>query len=413
MTRAGARSGRTWAPGAWAEPCVAFVGLLICTGLPEAMSTPGFRLLKHAFYAAVIGLLLLRWRASLQVASRDWFLWLLTGLLLASALWSDESAWAFKRAAVMAQTTAFGLYLASRFSVSEQLRLFSLVVAVALLVFAASALFDPVQSFSTPGYESAFRGPLPHKNQVARLMALGIGALLLLWGGSSARRGGIALALVGAFGFLVLSNSLGGVLAAAVLCSMIVAHRLVPSGWVLAVPPLAVVVGSLAASSGLLDGLLLALGKDPTLSSRTEIWSHSLGLLSERPFLGLSITSFWQREIVESTGMWFPNAHNGYLQLAIELGLVGLGLFALQLSITLGRSLGWARQSDRTAIWPCCVAAFVLVYNFWEVATVEESSILWVLYVSASFVVRAPVARRRPRLAVRAPRTLASRGALA
>jgi exopolysaccharide production protein ExoQ len=410
VKRAGAVRVRAWAPNAWPELCVAFVGLLICTGLPEALSTPGFRLLKHMFYAGVIGLLLLRWRASLQVAARDWCLCLLVVLLLASALWSDEPAWAFKRAAVMAQTTAFGLYLASRFSVGEQLRLFSVVVALALLVFVASALFDPVEAFATPGYESAFRGPLPHKNQVARLMALGIAALLLLWGGSAARRGWIALVLVGAVGFLVLSKSLGGVLAAAVLCSMIVAYRFVPSGWALALPPLAVVVGSLAATSGLLDGLLLALGKDPTLSSRTEIWSQSMRLLSERPLLGLSIASFWQREIVESTGMWFPNAHNGYLQFAIELGLVGLGLFALQLSTTLIRSLAWVRQRDRAALWPCCVAAFVLVYNFWEVATVEESSILWVLYVSASFTVRAPVVRRTPRLAVRPGRAYASRG---
>ena len=108
--------------------------------------------------------------------------------------------------------------------------------------------------------------------------------------------------------------------------------------------------------------------------------------------------------------MWFPNAHNGYLQLAIELGLVGLGLFALQLSTTLVRSLAWARQRDRAALWPCCVAAFVLVYNFWEVATVEESSILWVLYVSASFTVRARVVRRASRGPFGRPRAFASNG---
>ena len=68
----------------------------------------------------------------------------LIAYLLASALWWDEPAWALKRGAVMAQTTAFGLYLASRFSVGEQLRVFSTVVVIALLVFAASALLDPV-----------------------------------------------------------------------------------------------------------------------------------------------------------------------------------------------------------------------------------------------------------------------------
>ena len=414
MTDAGERARRVRRGGsaAWLEPHFALFGLLLCTGIPEAFAPSGFRLLKHVFYLAVIGLLLLRWRASLSVAARDWGLWLLIALLLSSALWSDEPTWAFKRAAVMAQTTAFGLYLASRFSVGEQLRVFSTVVVIALLVFAASALLDPVNAFSTPGYEFAFRGPLPHKNEVARLMALAIPALLLRMGAPAGRRWGMGLALAGAALFLGLSNSLGGVLATATLCSVIALHRLARSAgaWVVVVPPLAVLLGSLAAAGGLLDGLLGTLGKDPTLSSRTEIWSQSMQLVLERPLLGQSIASFWQQGIVENTGMWFPNAHNGYLQLAIELGLVGLGLFLFQLATTVVRSLAWTQLRDRAAIWPYCVAAFVLVYNLWEVATIQESSILWVLYVSASLAVRASVPRRSPQLAVLASGPYAQRG---
>ena len=203
------------------------------------------------------------------------------------------------------------------------------------------------------------------------------------------------VALAGAVLFLGLSNSLGGVLAAAMLCAVIALHRYAQSAgvWVVVIPPLAVLLGSLAAAAGLLDGVLAALGKDPTLSSRTEIWSQSMQLVLERPLLGQSIASFWQQQIVETTGMWFPNAHNGYLQLAIELGLVGLSLFLFQLSTTVVRSLGWTPLRDRAALWPYCVATFVLVYNLWEVATVQESSILWVLYVSASLAVRAPAAQ--------------------
>ncbi len=407
MTGAGARTGRARQAGsaAWLEPYFALFGLLLCTGIPEAFAPSGFRPLKHVFYLAVIGLLLLRWRASLSVAMRDWGLWLLIAFLLSSALWSDEPAWAFKRAAVMAQTTAFGLYLASRFSVGEQLRVFSTLVVIALLVFSASALLDPVGSFSTPGYELAFHGPLPHKNEVARLMALAIPALLLgTGGGSAARRWGMRVALAGAVLFLGLSNSLGGVLAAAMLCSVIALHRFAPSAWVVVIPPLAVLMGSLAAAGDLLDPLLGALGKDPTLSSRTEIWSQSMQLVLERPLLGRSIASFWQQEIVESTGMWFPNAHNGYLQLAIELGLVGLSLFLFQLLTTVVRSLAWTQLRDRAALWPYCVATFVLVYNLWEVANIQESSIPWVLYVSASLAVRARVPRRSQQLAALASR---------
>lgn len=404
---------RSSASVARAEPYFALLGLLLCTGIPEAFVPTGFRLLKHALYLAVIALLLMRARASLSVAARDWGLWLLIGLLLASPLWSDEATWALKRAAVMTQTTAFGLYLASRFSVREQLAMFRTIIVVALLVFAASAVLDPVQSFSTPGYDFAFRGPLPHKNEVARLMALAVPALLLGLVEPGGRRWPRGLALTAAVLFLGLSNSLGGVLVAVMLCSVVALRRFVASSgvWVVVAPPLLVLVASIAAASGLLNGLLEAIGKDPTLSARTEIWSRSIQLISERPLLGQSVASFWQQAIVDDTGMWFPNAHNGYLQLTIDLGLIGLGLFLFQLSTTLVRALSWTQQRDRAAVWPYCLAAFVLVYNLWEVATIQESSILWVLYVSASLAVRAPVQRRSKRASLVASNRYAASGA--
>ena len=296
----------------------------------------------------------------------------------------------------------------------EQLRVFSAVVVIALLVFAASALLDPVQSFSTPGYELAFHGPLPHKNEVARPDGPGGSRAAPAHGRARQPALGMRLALAGALLFLGLSNSLGGVLAAAMLCCVIALHRSAQSAgaWVAAIP---------AARGSCLASLAAARAVCSTRcwarSERTRRYRRgrrsglkSMQLVLERPLLGQSIASFWQLDIVRTTGMWFPNAHNGYLELAIELGLVGLSLFLFQLSTTLVRSLAWTPLRDRAALWPYCVAAFVLVYNLWEVATVQESSILWVLYVSASLAVRAPVPRRSQQLAAPASRSLRPTG---
>jgi O-antigen ligase len=195
--------------------------------------------------------------------------------------------------------------------------------------------------------------------------------------------------------FLVLAQSTGGMLVAGMLGLVVVARRWIrPLGvGVLLLPTLLVAVGSAAAIGGLLDGVLTAFGKDPTLTGRTEIWEQTMRLLSERPLLGHSMASFWQLDIVERTGIWFSNAHNGYLQLLIDLGLVGLATFVLHLLTTLVRSLRWARLRDWAAPWPHCMAVFLLVYNLIEVSVVKESSIVWVLYVSASLAVRSPAVR--------------------
>jgi O-antigen ligase len=383
------------------ELLLACVGLFIGTGLPEALAPGPFRWAKHAFYACITVLVLLRWRASLRVALRDPALCAFGALLLTSALWSELPVWAFKRGAVMVQTTAFGLYLASRFSFREQLRALAYVMVILLAAFVASALLDPVDAFSTPGHPGAFRGPLVHKNRVALLMAVAIPALLLEVWSAPRRRWLFAPALAAACLFLALSKSLGGTLVAAMLVSLVLLHRTAGRrhAWLLLVPVLLVVLGAAAAAAGWVDALLVALGKDPTLTGRIEIWEESAALLSARPLLGHSLASFWQLEIVSRTGVWFSNAHNGYLQLLIDLGLVGLLTFLCQLLTNLVRSFGYAHRPEPASVWPWCMAACVLVYNLIEVSVVEVNSIVWVLYVAASLAVGARTARRTVRLA--------------
>src|SRR5262249_8982216 len=43
VKRPAARRFPAWAQGPWLEPCLAFVGLLLCSGLPEALWSSAFR----------------------------------------------------------------------------------------------------------------------------------------------------------------------------------------------------------------------------------------------------------------------------------------------------------------------------------------------------------------------------------
>lgn len=381
---------------AHAELLLACAGLFICTGVFAAIAPELFRMAKHVFYALILVIVLLRWRASLQVALRDLPLCAFALLLVSSALWSELPIWAFKRGAVMVQTTAFGLYLASRFTPAEQLRALAYVMVALVASFGASALLDPASAFASPGHPGAFRGPLVHKNYVAQLMAVAVPALLLQIWTAARQRWLFVPALAAACAFLFLSQSLGGVLVAAMLCSLVILHGTLGRRFaaLVALPVIGVVVGALAAASGWLDPVLVALGKDPTLTGRIQIWEESVAILSDRPLLGHSMVSFWQLDIVARTGIWFSNAHNGYLQLLIDLGLVGLVIFVFQLVTSLVRSFAYARRRLPAAVWPFTIAACVLVYNMIEVSVVEENSLVWVLYVSASLAVRAPALRR-------------------
>src|SRR5207245_20688 len=74
-----------------------------------------------------------------------------------------------RRAAALFGTTAFGLYLSSRYTVHELLRLVSWVMGVAVVLSAAAAVFIPIQGVSLD--DGGWRGIFIHKNALGRAMA--------------------------------------------------------------------------------------------------------------------------------------------------------------------------------------------------------------------------------------------------
>jgi exopolysaccharide production protein ExoQ len=81
-----------------------------------------------------------------------------------------------------------------------------------------------------------------------------------------------------------------------------------------------------------MNGALAAtVGRDPTLTDRTKIWSLVLSMHTN-PFIGTGYESFWlgpRLLRVWQGGLGGINeAHNGYLEFYLNLGLTGVGLLA-------------------------------------------------------------------------------------
>ena len=114
-----------------------------------------------------------------------------------------------------------------------------------------------------------------------------------------------------------------GVLALLVLGRQFVNPRLIGS-YMLA----AVAIFFLADTMvGIWPMLLHALGRDSTLTGRTDIWRQVLDLHTN-PLVGVGFESFWLGERLRKIGelyWWQANeAHNGYLETYLNLGLIGL-----------------------------------------------------------------------------------------
>jgi O-antigen ligase len=80
------------------------------------------------------------------------------------------------------------------------------------------------------------------------------------------------------------------------------------------------------------DIILALLGRNLTLTNRTEIWALTKSL-AENPFVGNGFMSFWSPErteiIAKKLGAAVNQAHNGYLEQYLNLGYIGVTLIGV------------------------------------------------------------------------------------
>ncbi|CAA9398277.1 MAG: hypothetical protein AVDCRST_MAG93-10090, partial [uncultured Chloroflexia bacterium] len=78
------------------------------------------------------------------------------------------------------------------------------------------------------------------------------------------------------------------------------------------------------------------------------------------------------------------HAHSGYLDLCINIGLLGATTFALGFLFATGRAVSWVRSSKSAiGLWPLAYLTFMLLYNFTESAILAHNDLFWVLYILA------------------------------
>lgn len=91
---------------------------------------------------------------------------------------------------------------------------------------------------------------------------------------------------------------------------------------------------------------------DPTLTQRTEIWDFALKMIERRPWLGYGYEAFWgvsfeSPSMREGPGFIakMPHAHNGFIDLVIHTGFVGLGIVVAALLALLHAAGQFAQRS--------------------------------------------------------------------
>jgi O-antigen ligase len=347
-----------------------------------------------AVYAIALVLVARRRAAVLELIARNKALFGLVGLALLSVAWSGSPGTTAFRAFALLLTTGLGVYLATSFETGE---LASLVAWVLLAIIVLSVVFAELR----PAYGldhlrgDAWRGVFTTKNELGRIAVLA-GALWLvraitLRGHLISAIGAVCLSLYA----LDRSGSKTGTLVALLLAAFLVALPALRAHHSIAIP-----AGTLLAVTGVLsfqwlaghsDAALNTIGGDSTLTGRSEIWSAVWTMISAHPWLGYGFSAFWRgfdgpsAEVWGMVGATPPHAHNGVLDLWLDLGLAGVLLFGISFAVTAGRAVRALRESwSVETVFPACLLAFLVLFNLSESTLLRQHSIFWVLYVAAA-----------------------------
>jgi exopolysaccharide production protein ExoQ len=259
-----------------------------------------------------------------------------------SLLWSDFPLTAFKRWSKVLGHIVMALVVFTEAEPAEAFRaLFRRCGYVLLPVSVLFIKYYPQlgRAFDVWTGVAVNMGVTTNKNALGNLcLIMGLFFLSLLFAGSPGKRRIVGLeryvyvVFLGAIGWLLsVAHSASSVGAAMLGALVIVGSQLGPIRRhfsVLLIVAL-LIVGTFVAATDMEDDVIVAMGRDTTLTGRTELWD-TLRTMEVNPLVGAGFESFWLGGRVEKLWdkfWWRPNqAHNGYYEAYLNLGLIGLFL---------------------------------------------------------------------------------------
>lgn len=376
-------------------------------GVGSSGDTPGvipriiISLIRYSVWSISILLICLNWKKALATAKNDIFIWILTPIILSSYFWSEFPDYTLKNMQEVWQMTTFGLYFATRFSSKDQIKLVATTLGIGAFFSTYFAFISPSVGQHVTVHIGAWKGVYDYKNTLGSMMVLNYLAFFLLpvnkpndhlykWAGF-----GVSL-------FLILRcTSKTALVLSFIIILILLFYRNYRWRGKISVIYLDIgilligCVGTVVLTQWV--AILSGLGKDPTLTGRLPMWGFLLATIADRPWLGYGRGAIWAPESKYSRQAGSivmenylpPHAHNGYIDLGLDVGLISLSLFLVSFAITYLRALKRAYAAKNSEdLWPLAVLLFLAMNNLSESYLLRGANIYWVMYITVALTVK-------------------------
>jgi exopolysaccharide production protein ExoQ len=344
-------------------------------------------------YLILFYFLLLYWKGFLYVITRSPLQFLLITIVIFSILWSGDLSSSLTYLRGLIRLYFLAIYLAMRYSLREQMRLIAWALGASALLSMFFSAFIPGFIHKSPELVDMWSGIYGHKNELGYMMAWSAGVFLhlalssnryrwLMWGIC-----GVSVSLI------ILSRSTTSLTILLTMILLLPIYKsfqktnyklqviMVTSALMLLIVGVTILVNNA-------DTVVGTSGKDLTFNGRSDLWELVMSKIWERPWLGYGFSGFWtstDASNLRATYDWASNAHNGFLELLLELGFLGFLTFAVGFVrffvMAFTRIISVAKKPED--YWPMQMLIIIVIVNFSE-ARLLTPSWNWLMYVTTS-----------------------------
>jgi exopolysaccharide production protein ExoQ len=331
------------------------------------------RRLPRAWLGALVVLPILAW----TVASTQW------------SLAPDVTA---RRALALVFPTLFALYLAARFDWRSLIRIVAIVSAILAVGSAIAAVAVPSFGVHDAIHPGAWRGLFFEKNALGGFMVRATLACLCVMT-FSPRAWWAWLGAAGlCAGLVVMSTSTTALVGLAAVIAGVCAIAFLRRGPVFAVTGVWVAaaagVAALAVFAVAPEMFFDLVGKDATLTGRTNIWAALMRQVALRPVEGFGYGAFWGT--LHGPAAWVAlqadwhvlAADNAWAEILIQLGWVGVALFGLTLLAMIPCAVVAVFRSGPAGYWAALLLVTLVLFSITESIFLKQNDLTWVLYVA-------------------------------
>jgi exopolysaccharide production protein ExoQ len=348
-------------------------------------------------------LLIVRLKETYKVVRRKYWLFFLLILAITSLLWSSVPVIASKKVISMIGTTLFGIYLGSHYTFNRQLKLMGWSFGISILLsFVFVFLLPAYGIMHTDAIEGDWQGIYPHKSTLGERMVLSFLTFYFLSGLNPKHRILCNIACLLSIVLIIFSKSATSIIS---LLSLYIILNTIKYLSLKSKLGMVIIFLSLAGFFLVqfflilnLPGFLNASSKDITLTGRTPLWESLWDFIKLKIWFGYGYGSFFSAAHTETQQLWKTHswgalhAHNGYIQILVDLGFVGFIVFIWGYFTDIIKPLLYYLLSrDMRMLWIFSFLLYTVIFNFTESSFLSSLNLSWV--ISVAFIHSIPTIR--------------------